>query len=210
VAEVVAAAAPRAQRPVGRIAGSFERGGRTDSAAGRLIADAHHRATAAPERGGAEFALTNPGGIRTDLPCRTPAPCTVTYGEVFAMQPFGNSLVVMTLSGQQLRRLLEDQQPRGRATPVFLAPSSTLRYRWDSRAPHGQRVQDIRIDGKPLDLARDVRLAVNSFLAEGGDLNSVLRQGRDRVGGGPDLEALVAHLAGTPAPDRVPRITWAD
>jgi hypothetical protein len=38
----------------------------------------------------------------------------------------------------------------------------------------------------------------------------VLRQGRDRVGGGPDLGALVAHLAGAPAPDRVPRITWAD
>jgi 5'-nucleotidase len=211
VAEVVAAAAPQAQRPVGRIAGSFDRAGRTDSAAGRLIADAHHRATAAAERGGSEFALVNPGGIRTDLPCRAAqAPCTVTYGEAFAMQPFGNSLVVMTLSGQQLRRLLEDQQPRGRAAPVFLAPSSSLRYRWDSRAPHGQRVQDIRIDGEPLDLARDVRLTVNSFLAEGGDQNSMLRQGRDRLGGVLDLDALGAHLAGTPAPERTPRISWVD
>jgi 5'-nucleotidase len=210
VAEYTAAAAPRAQRPVGRIGGSFDRSGRADSSAGRLIADAQHEATRAADRGGAQLALMNPGGVRTDLLCRTPAPCVVTYGDVFTMQPFGNSLVVMTLGGAQFRQLLEDQQPPGRDRPLFLNPSSTLSYRWDARAPHGQRVSDIRIGGQPLDPSRDVRFTVNSFLAEGGDGFAMLRSGRDRLGGELDLDALVARLAGTPSPDPRPRIAVAD
>jgi len=210
VAEYAAAAAPRAQRPVGRIGGSFDRSGRTDSSAARLVADAQYLATRAPGRGGAEFALMNPGGVRSDLLCRTTPPCAVTYGEVFTMQPFGNSLVVMTLGGTQLRQLLEDQQRPGRAGPLFLIPSSTLSYRWDARAPYGQRVSDIRIAGRPLDPSRDVRFTVNSFLAEGGDGFRVLSEGRDRLGGELDLDALVAHLALTPSPDPRPRITLVD
>jgi 5'-nucleotidase len=58
----------------------------------------------------------------------------VTYGETFTMQPFGNSLVVMTLTGAQIRQLLEDQQRPGRNGPSFLIPSSSLTYRWDAKA----------------------------------------------------------------------------
>jgi 5'-nucleotidase len=114
VAAYAATAAPIAQRPVGRIAGSFERSGRTDGSAGRLVADAQWQATRAPERGGSRFALMNPGGIRADLACRGTPPCPVSYGDAFAMQPFGNSLVVLTLRGDEIRRLLENQQRPGR------------------------------------------------------------------------------------------------
>lgn len=207
VARYAAAAAPIAQRPVGRIGGSFDRLSRSDASAGRLVADAQWAATRAPERGGAEFALMNPGGVRTDLRCDREPPCTVTYGQAFSMQPFGNSLVVMTLRGAQLRRLLEDQQRPGRAEPQFLIPSASLTYRWVAGAPHGQRVQDLRVGGVPLDDARDVRFTVNSFLAEGGDGVAALRDGRDRLGGELDLDALTAWLQRTPVPDPVPRIT---
>lgn len=210
VAGYVAAAAPRAQRPVGRIAAGFDRAGRTDSAAGRLIADAQLAATRAPERGGARLALMNPGGIRSDLPCRGAPPCAVTYGDVFTMQPFGNSLVVMTLTGAELKALLEQQQPAGRSAPSFLQPSAGLAYRWVARAPHGERVQDLTLDGRPVAPGEALRVTVNSFLAEGGDGFTVLAGGRDRLGGAQDIDALTAFLQSSPSPAGSPRITWVD
>ncbi len=210
VAEYAAAAAPRAQKPVGRIGGSFDRSGRGDSTAGRLIADSQYLATRAANRGGAELALMNPGGVRTDLLCRSQPPCAVTYGEIFSMQPFGNNLVVMTLSGAQLKQMLEDQQRPGRTGPLFLIPSSTLSYRWDSQATYGNRVKELRVGGQLLDLQRNLRVTVNSFLAEGGDGFVMLREGRDRLGGELDLDALTAHLSSGPSPDGVPRITIVD
>jgi 5'-nucleotidase len=210
VAEYAAAAAPRAQRTVGRIGGSFDRSGRTDSSAGRLIADAQHQATRDPARGGADLSLMNPGGVRTDLLCRGTPPCPVTYGDIFSMQPFGNSLVVMTLSPAELKELLESQHPAGRASPTFLAPSASLTYTWDARAAQGQRVSQVRIGGRPLESFTSLRVTVNSFLAEGGDGFVVLRNGRSRLGGELDLDALTQYLAGSPAPDPRPRITLVE
>ena len=212
VAAYASAAAPRAQKAVGRIGGAFERSARTDASAGRLIADAQWLATRAPERGGAAFALMNPGGVRSDLRCAgsEPPPCTITYGEAFTMQPFGNSLTVLTLSGAQVRQMLEDQQRPGRTGPSFLIPSSSLTYRWAARAEHGQRVQDLRVSGVPLDPAADYRLTVNSFLADGGDGIVMLLNGRNKLGGELDIDALIALLKTSPSPDPVPRITLAD
>lgn len=211
VAEYVQAAQPRAQRPVGRIGGAFERSARTDASAGRLVADAQWQATRAPQHGGAELALMNPGGVRTDLRCPAAPPCTVTYGDVFAMQPFGNNLVVLTLSGAELKQMLEDQQRPGRPAPHFLIPSSSMTYAWNARAAYGSRVQELRVAGLPVDPARDYRITVNSFLADGGDGVAMLTRGRQRVGGIPDLDALVSHLLATnPSPDPVPRIRWLE
>ena len=152
----------------------------------------------------------NPGGVRTDLPCRGTPPCAVTYGEIFSMQPFGNSLVVMTLSADDFKALLESQQPVGRHTPSFLAPSASLSYRWDAKAAHGQRVQAVMIQGRPLSSFKEVRVTVNSFLAEGGDGFVILRNGRDRLGGELDLDAMTQFLATAPSPDPRPRITWVE
>jgi 5'-nucleotidase len=210
VAEYAQAAAPRAQRPVGRISASFDRAGRAESTAGRLIADSQWLASRAPERGGAEFALMNPGGVRADLLCRGVPPCPVSYGDIFTMQPFGNSLVVMTLSGAELKQMLEDQQRPGRDRPHFLIPSSSLSYGWDAKAPYGERVKDLRVGGQPLDLQRDVRFTVNSFLAEGGDGFVMLQKGRNRLGGELDLDALTAHLATSPSPSTATRITLVE
>jgi 5'-nucleotidase len=206
VAEYSAAAAPRAQRPVGRITATFSRTAETDSAAGRLIADAQWAATRAPDRGGAQLALMNPGGVRSDLPCRGTPPCTVTYGDAFTMQPFGNSLVVMTLTGAQFKDLLENQQRQGRTSPTFLIPSSSLRYTWVASAPFGQRVRDVTIDGRPLDPKAEIRFTVNSFMAEGGDGFTALRDGRDRLGGELDIDALIAYLQTERSPDPVARV----
>ena len=205
------AAAPLAQRPFGRITGNFDRLSRTDASAGRLVADAQWEATRAPERGGAQFAFMSPGGVRTDLRCPSAPPCEVSYAEVFAMQPFGNTLVVMTLSGAELLALLEDQQRPGQATPYFLIPSASLTYEWHARAAHGQRVRELRLDGQPVQPQRAYRFAVNNFLAEGGDRMTGLRQGRERVGGMLDVEALGAYLLAQPrGPERRARVTLVD
>jgi 5'-nucleotidase len=211
VAERVAAyaekAKPLADRVVGRIGGAFDTAAnRGSSSAGRLIADAQHAATRAPDRGGARFALMNPGGVRAPLACRGTPPCEVTFGDVFTMQPFGNSLVVMTLTGAEIKQMLEDQQRAGRTNPSFLLPSKSLSYRWLAKAPYGQRVQDLRIDGQPVDPAAAIRFTVNSFMADGGDGLSMLRQGRERLGGELDIDALVAFLKTTPSPSADERV----
>jgi len=211
VAAFAAAAAPRTQREVGRIGGSFERGSANGfNTAGWLIADAQLAATRAPERGGAQLALMNPGGIRSDLLCRGTPPCAVTFGDAFTMQPFGNSLVVMSFSGAELKALLESQQPPDRNAPHLLVPSASLHYRWVASAPHGQRVQQVTIDGQPLRADVTYRVTVNSYLAEGGDGFSLLKTGRERLGGMVDLDALLEHLKTTPSPSAQRRIEWVN
>ncbi|MFT4191983.1 MAG: bifunctional metallophosphatase/5'-nucleotidase [Comamonas sp.] len=201
VASYVALAAPRANQPVGRIGGNFERRAGAESSLGRLVADAQLAATRAPERGGAQVSLMNPGGIRADLVCRNgPPPCTVTYGDSFSVHPFGNSLVVMTLSGRQLKALLESQQPAGATDPIILSPSRGFGYRWSAQAAPGERVSDLRLNGQPIGPDQEIRVVVNSFLADGGDGFVVLKDGTDRVGGALDLDALKDYLSGNPVP----------
>ncbi|RVU49221.1 bifunctional metallophosphatase/5'-nucleotidase [Rubrivivax rivuli] len=195
-------ARPLAERKVGRIAGNFATGANNgDMAAGRLVADAQWHSTRSAERGGSQFALMNNGGVRAALVCRGTPPCDVSFGDVFTMQPFGNTLVVMTLSGAEIQALIEGQSRAG-----ALIPSSNIRWTWRANAPQGQRVQNLRIGGEPVNPAKDYRLTVNSFMAEGGDGFTTLRAGRNRVGGDVDIDALMAFLAAntngvTPDPD---------
>jgi 5'-nucleotidase len=208
VAHYAGLIAPKAQRLIGTIGGSFARGGPADSAAGRLIADAQLAATRSPETGAAQIAFMNPGGIRSDLDCAGTPPCAVTFGQAFTMQPFGNSLVVMTLTGAQVKQLLESQQRGATGEPTLLQPSAGFSYTWQSGGPPGERVRDIALNGQPLAAAGSYRVAVNSFLAEGGDGFAVLLQGTDRIGGGQDIDALLDYLKppALQAPSAQPRI----
>lgn len=202
VARYATLAAPQADRPVGRIAAPFTRSGPTDSPAGRLIADAQLAATRERQAGGAQIAFMNPGGIRSNLECPGTPPCAVTFGQIFTMQPFGNTLVVMSLSGAQLKALLESQQrsPTGEAS--FLQPSEGFSYTWQADAPAGEHVRDMRLHGAPIVPGQAYRITVNSFLAEGGDGYTLLTKGTDRRGGPPDLDALLAYLL--PPTERAP------
>jgi 5'-nucleotidase len=204
-------AAPLADRPVAQISETFDRrpsaGG--DHAAGRLIADAHLAAT---RTNGAQIAFTNPGGVRGDLIVH-PQKAVVTFGDVFTIQPFGNSLVTLTLTGAQLKALLESQWSRRGDRVRFLQPSRGFSYGWRDDRPWGERVDpaSLRLDGKAVQPAAAYRVTVNSYLAAGGDGFSVLRDATDHTGGPLDVDALASHLrqlsaAGPLAPDRTPRI----
>jgi 5'-nucleotidase len=213
VQRYVAAAAPIAARTVGRLAGPAPRGPNAagESTLGYLIADAQLAATLAPEAGGARIAFMNIGGVRTDL--IPAADGGVSYGQIFAVQPFGNSLVVKTMTGAQIRALLEQQfiAPNGGDRPAILMPSRGFTYSYDMTQPQGQRIMAITFNGAPLRESDRYRVTMNSFLATGGDGLTLFRDGTDTLGGPQDVDALENYLSGTqpvapPAGGRVTRI----
>ena len=169
-----------------------------ESALGDVIADAQLDATDDPGFGDAVVAFMNPGGIRDDMlfaPSGTEGPGEVTYGEAFSVQPFGNSLVTMTLTGDQIHTLLE-QQWEGQVNPRILQVSEGFTYEWSAGAADGDRVDaaSIMINGVPIVADQGYRVTVNSFLADGGDNFSVLVEGTNRLGGEVDLDALITYF----------------
>lgn len=209
VGEMVARASTQSdavsQRPVGVVTSDITRepGPSGESPLGDLIADAQ---LAAARARGAQLALTNPGGIRADLLFDHGG--TITYGDAYQAQPFLNSLEVRTLTGSQLKDVLEQQfqsRPDGSVLELILAPSATLTYRIDRRAPVGSRISDVRVDGAAVDPAAQYRVAVNKFLADGGDGFTALRGGTDHASAGTDLDALTGYLeAHSPVPPPPP------
>jgi 5'-nucleotidase len=175
-----------------------------ESALGDVIADSQLEATKAPEKGGAVIAFMNPGGIRAHLPPNPSASKDVTYGDAFTVQPFGNSLVVLSLTGAQIKTLLEQQFENPAAGQNrILQISKGFAYTWDAKKPQGEKVLEVSLNGAALDPAKAYRITVNNFLADGGDNFAVLKEGKDRVGGEVDLDALQLYLqaqakAGTP------------
>lgn len=196
----VAAARPAASRVVGRLSKPALRNPDDgDSSAGELIADAQLAASRAPDRGGAEIAFINSGGVRTDL---KPGPNgEITYGQIFAMQPFGNGLVVKTLTGAQLKAVLEQgfREQDGKVEPrAVLIPSEGFTYRYDlSRGPE-QRIVSMTLNGRPIDPNRRYRVTINNFLASGGDGYTRFADGTNAFDAGPDLDALETWLKGNP------------
>lgn len=211
VAEVVERAKEPAGRPAGRIGGPFTTSAAPsgESALGTLVAEAHLAAFG--ESSGIDVAFTNPGGLRAPLLPRDAAGA-ITHGDLFAAQPFGNSLVAVTLTGAEILRLLERQF---RAAPErnWVLQVAGLEYAWDGRAPLGSRVLpgSVKVRGKALETGRDYRVVVNSFLHGGGDGFGPFRAGRDPAVGPGDLDALERYLAVDPPraplpPGRIRRI----
>jgi 5'-nucleotidase len=192
VATYVTAAAEFSTRPAGRLTPAPDQATLPRAPFGQLIADAQLAAT---REAGAQIALMNPGGVRGSL---IPKPDgSLTFGDLFQVQPFGNTLVTMTLSGSELLALLESQMDDEGLLTILL-PSANFGYNYDKARPSGARVMEAMLDGAPIDPAKDYRVTVNSFLADGGDGFTLLRQGRDRVVGMVDLDALEAYLQADP------------
>ncbi len=147
-----ALSAPLANRIVGTATADLLRAGNTagESALGDVIADAQLAATSDPVFGGAVVAFMNPGGIRTDI-----AAGDVTYGELFAVQPFSNVMTVMTCTGAQIEQILEQQwgvNSAGALVTNILQVSDGFTYTYDFARPMGDRIDisSIKIDGTPV------------------------------------------------------------
>lgn len=185
-------------RPVGKLAGPVARGpsggiGNQGGSLGNLIADAQLGATTGA---GAQIALMNPFGIRA--PLNPAADGTLTFGEIYATQPFNNALLTQSLTGAELKAVLEQGFDDNGPMQV-LSPSAGFAFRFDLARAMGSRVVSMTLNGLPIDPAASYRVTTNSFLAGGGDSFSLLNRQRDAVIGMSDLEALEAWLKAAPA-----------
>jgi 5'-nucleotidase len=205
-------AGPLANRVAGSVTASLSRmpNDAGESVLGDIIADAQLAATRAETDGGAVVAFTNPGGIRSDIAKKPDG--TVTYADVFATQPFRNQLVTLTLTGAQIKTMLE-QQWLDPARPRILQVSKGFSYTWDGARPFGERVVagSMALNGRPVDPATTWRVTVNGFLAVGGDGFTVLKTGTAARIGIYDVDALYAWFqANSPlspaAPGRIMRV----
>src|SRR5262249_47431222 len=165
--------------------------------------------TRASETGGAVIAVTNPGGIRTDITRKEDG--AVTYADLFASQPFRNQLVTLTLTGAQIKDMLEQQwlDPK---RPRILQVSKGFGYAWDASRPYGERVAvgQMTLNGVRIEPAQTYRVTVNSYLALGGDGFTVLKDGSAKQFGIYDDEALFGYFQANspvapPALDRIAR-----
>jgi 5'-nucleotidase len=204
-------AAPIADRRAGSVTDTLSRTPNEagESALGDIIADAQLAATVKDADGAATIAFTNPGGIRTDITKKPDG--AVTYADVFASQPFRNQLVTLTLTGTQIKNLLEQQwlDPK---RPRILQVSKGFTYAWDGTKPYGERVAADRmsLNGARIEPAQNYRVTVNNYLAVGGDGFSVLKDGTAQLYGGYDADALYGYFQANgpiaPAtPDRILR-----
>src|SRR3954470_7791658 len=139
------------------------------------------------------IAFTNPGGIRSDIAKK--ADGAVSYADVFASQPFRNQLVTVTLTGADIKAMLE-QQWLDPARPRILQVSNGFSYTWDAAKPFGDRVVagSISLHGQAVDPAMSYRITVNGFLAVGGDGFTVLKSGAAPRIGIYDVDALYAYF----------------
>jgi 5'-nucleotidase len=165
----------------------------------------------------ADFAITNPGGVRDDL-IFSKANGVVTYGDLLTVAPFGNDLVTVDLTGAQIIRLLEQQwealncAAKNGPTTLngcgrMLQVSSQLSYSWDFNQPQGAAdgkgarvvVSSVKIGGAPIDLAKTYRIATVSFLGQGGDNFTVMQSGKNYIATGyKDIDAFVAYMKANP------------
>jgi len=188
-------AAPIANRPAGSITETLSRTPNIagESALGDIIADAQLAATSAAANGGAAIAFTNPGGIRTEIAKKENG--AVTYADVFASQPFRNQLVTLTLSGSQIKNMLEQQwlDPK---RPRILQVSKGFAYAWDGAKTNGDRViaASLSLNGQRIDPAKNYRVTVNNYLSVGGDGFTVLKEGTEPQIGVFDVDALHTYF----------------
>ena len=158
-----------------------------ESALGNLVADGQRAAM------GADIAFATTGSLRADI-----AKGDVTWGDLYAVQPFSSSVLSMTLTGKQVRSALE-RQWEAPMPPHNLAVSG-LTYTFDARKPVGERIVEVRVNGIPLDPDCEYTAAMVDFLAGGGDKYTTFLDGRDITNGPSDVEALVAYMGSLPVP----------
>ncbi|MEV2264435.1 bifunctional metallophosphatase/5'-nucleotidase [Streptomyces anulatus] len=196
-------AAPIASKPQGWISADINGRGSTapEKPLGNVIADAQLEGLAPADKGGAEVAFMNPGGIRADLVHKasgSEGDGVVTYGEAFTVQPFTNMMNVVDLTGAQLVTALQQQVSGGNeASPKILQVSKGLTYTLDLTKSGADRVVagTIKLNGEAIDPARTYRVAMNEFLAGGGDGFAALGEGTNKLVGASDLDLFNAYLA---------------
>ena len=179
---------------------SENRGG--ESTLGNLVAEVQRWSTESDTFGGAQIAFMNPGGLRQDMlgiAAGTGAyPSDLTYKQAAVVQPFANTLVNMRLTGDQIKKVLEQQwQPAGSSRPFLrLGTSAGFTSTYDASRPEGDRITGMWLNGTPISPSTSYSVTVNSFLSTGGDNFFELANGTSkRDTGKVDLASMVDYMA---------------
>jgi len=199
--------APIKARPIGEITADVTKNQNAagESALGDLIADAQVNDPSTVVNGVPPVvAFMNPGGIRADLVYASSgpgdAPGNVTFGEAFAVQPFGNLDTSMDMTGAQIYTLLEQQWPDADVTKAVrvLQVSDGFSYRWNPAALVNHRVipGSVMLNGTAVqnDASQTFRVVANNFLAGGGDSFPIFLSATNKVIGGQDIDAFANYL----------------
>ncbi|MGW2558496.1 bifunctional metallophosphatase/5'-nucleotidase [Streptomyces sp. NPDC001514] len=200
-------AAPIANRPVGHISADIENPfDAAERPMGNLIADAQLEGLAPADKGGAQIAFMNPGGIRAGLVHKasgSEGDGVVTYGEAFTVQPFTNMMTAVDLTGAQIITALQQQvSGANQAAPKILQVSKGFTYTLDMTKTGADRivVGSVKLNGEAIDPAKTYRVAMNEFLAGGGDGFAVLKEHKNKLVGASDLDVLTAYFAAHSSP----------
>ncbi|MBH1936140.1 bifunctional metallophosphatase/5'-nucleotidase [Streptomyces sp. AV19] len=196
-------AAPVANRAVGYISADINgRGSEAyEKPLGDVIADAQLEAHAPADKGGAQIAFMNAGGVRSDLAFKASGDegdGVVTYGEAFTVQPFTNMTQVADLTGAQVISVLQ-QQVSGAVNgsqPKILQISKGLTYTLDMKKTGADRlvVSSVKLNGEAIDPAKTYRVAANEFLMGGGDGFPAFKEAKNKLNGVSDLDAFLSYL----------------
>jgi 5'-nucleotidase len=183
---------PEVEELVGRAAFDITREKTTagESAMGDMVVDSQRAAMKA------DAGFSSAGSVRADL-----MQGTITWGNLYAVQPFANTVVSMTLSGDQIRRVLERQWEE--PLPPYNLMVSGIVYTYDPVRPAGSRVVNVTINNRPLDPKADYTVSMADFLAGGGDGYTMFREGTNITNGPMDIDALVAYTESLPQPVNV-------
>ena len=181
--------APLVDRFIGVAGGDITRAQNSagEEALGDMVADGQRAAMKT------EVGFATAGNIRADI-----ARGNITWGELYAVQPFANTAQSMTLSGAQIRRALERQWEE--PVPLKNLIVSGLTYTWDAAKPPGSRVTDVKIQGRPLDPDAIYTVSLLDYLAGGGDRYTIFTEGTNITNGPSDIEAFVAYVGSLPQP----------
>ena len=172
--------------------GEEDRG--AESTLGNLVADALKEGVEETQLEEADFGITNAGGLRTDLLCddiyNNEDKCEVTVAELNGVLPFANDHGVVTLKGEDVIGVLEEQwQPDDASRPfLHLGVSDDVDVVYDSDADKGEHVKSVKVDGEEIDPNKDYRVATLSFLAAGGDNYTSFAKGDFEQSGLTDFE----------------------
>ena len=158
-----------------------------ESALGDMVVDSERAAMKT------DVGFLTSGSVRADL-----SPGNITWGDLYSVQPFAGTILSMTLSGDQIRRALEQQWQV--PLPPHNLMVSGLTYRYDPGRPAGSRVVDMKVNGKPLDPKAIYTVAMVDFLAGGGDGYTTFKEGQNVTNGPVDIDALVAYVGSLPQP----------
>lgn len=141
---------------------------------GNLIADAIREQT------GAQLAITNGGGIRANK--QYAAGSQLTRRDILSELPFGNSTVMVEVTGKDIRDALENGLSQVDARAGRFPHVSGMKIVYDPKATPGARLVSVEIAGKPLDPAAKYKVASNDFMFGGGDGYGALGRGRTLIG----------------------------